>query len=366
MVVAAYCFSAFLGDMGVEEMRHSSKAFCVCVLILLGLVCIGLVAGCDNSQESAYKSKVASIHNRWNEGARLLKTATDELLAQMNALTKISDPNAAINAFYAAIDTFTPKFQQNVALAQGLQAELNQLQPPAKYATEHKMLVNGMSTVVISLLNENQAVGAMRTINIGALQGAVLQENTAMANIKQGIDNLNLASKYLFPINWALIIGVLVGLLGASIGLGFWTGKLGERDGRSFKAYFCLGFFLWFLGLAIAYFKTRRRLEPRGYGGVPAPSYYAAAQGHPPPAASLPGDLMALENPFGLPDQSTQSMAPQADYAQPQAQQASTQVPPVRQTPGSTFGHCPTCGVELPQAGAFCLRCGSSLPQFEG
>jgi len=347
-------------------MRHSSKAFSVCVLILLGLACIVLVAGCDNEQEASYKSSLISIRNRWNDGVRQMKVASKDLETQMKTIKTITDPYQAVNAYYAGIDAFIPKFDQIVAMAQGLQAELNQLQPPAKYGTEHKILMNGMSTLVVSLLNADQALGQMRTLNMGAFQNGEIVWNNAETNVEQGIANLNMASDYLFPVNWALIIGVLAGLLGASIGLGIWTGKMGDRDGRSFKAYFCLGFFLWFVGLAIAWLKTRRRRAPRGYTAAPSPGYPAGSQGYPPPAASVPGDLLALENPFGLSDQVLPSYVPEPAYAQPPMQQAPTQAPPVQEPPASPFGSCPACGVQLPQAGAFCFRCGSPLPEFGG
>jgi hypothetical protein len=350
--------------MGVEEMRHSSRAFSVCVLILLGLACIALLAGCDNAQEAAYKSSLISISNRWNDGVRQLKVADKDLETRMKAIKTITDPYQAVNAYYAGIDAFTPKYHEIVDMAQGLQAELNQLQPPAKYATEHKILVNGMSTLVISLQNADLALGQMRTLNMGAFQNGEIVWNNAETNIEQGIANVNMAGDYLFPTNWPLIIGVLVGMAGVSVGLGIWTGKMGDRDGRSFKAYFCFGFFLWFLGVLIAWLKTRRRREVGGYAGVPPGAYPAGPQGYPPPAASLPGDLLALENPFGLPDQLIAPIAPQPVYAQPQSQPAPAQAPPVQEPPASPFGSCPACGVQLPQSGAFCFRCGSPLPEF--
>ncbi|MHB8895964.1 MAG: hypothetical protein ACYC99_12430, partial [Candidatus Geothermincolia bacterium] len=124
-------------------MRRSSRFCRVLVLILLGCLLVALLAGCDNVEESAYKDKVRSINSRWNQAVGQFKKAGDNSKAQLKAVTTISDPYQALAALRAALESFLQQIQQFLAQIEGFQVETNQLQPPAKFVTEHKILVNG-------------------------------------------------------------------------------------------------------------------------------------------------------------------------------------------------------------------------------
>lgn len=341
------------------------------MLVVVGIAIAVLLAGCDTAQESAYKDKISAMMSKWNAISSQLDDASEKCIAQVQAAAKNGDPNAALAQIQAALDTFLMTFNQAVDQIAAMQTELNQLQVPPKYMTEHKMMLNGMSTVANSLENQRQATGLLRNLQPGQMDAAMVQIETAETYLQQGIDNLNLAAGYLFPKNWPLTIAIWLAFLGIAVGLGFWSGKMAQRQGRSFNAFFCLGFFFGLIGVGIAWLVLRG--SGREQKTERAVSQMPAFQVQPVAGSAFLSDMIRDGDTLDSAPPAQAPVPPPVNYpgymvqpptASPSASyQANAPAPPQPTPMAAPFGHCPACGIALPQPGAFCLRCGAPIPQ---
>ncbi|MBU4194743.1 MAG: zinc ribbon domain-containing protein [Actinobacteria bacterium] len=73
------------------------------------------------------------------------------------------------------------------------------------------------------------------------------------------------------------LVIVWLAALAVNVLIGYWAGKVGQRNGRSFALCFCLGFFLGLIGVLVVY------LIGPGYDSRPAPYGVAPPPGYGPP-----------------------------------------------------------------------------------
>ncbi len=137
------------------------------------------------------------------------------------------------------------------------------------------------------------------------------------------------------------VIGVLIFMLviwlGATVGLSFIPASMAKRKGYSFAAFYCLSFFVWFLGaIIIAALITDKNPKPK-------PIYMPYGQPYMP--------YGPYPMPYGQP------VAPPPYGAPPQPQnQTGPAVNPVYYPP-----RCPNCGQSLTDQNDYCGRCGTRV-----
>jgi hypothetical protein len=102
------------------------------------------------------------------------------------------------------------------------------------------------------------------------------------------------ARVYRFRVTGIPALILILVLLGAAVGIGFWAGKVAQNKGKGFGAFFALGFFLSLCGLLpglvvviIAYAMNEEQGNTTGAGaGLPPRPSGPAYQ--PPPAPGAP------------------------------------------------------------------------------
>jgi len=332
--------------------------------VVLGLLCLLVVTGCDSAEEAAYKGKIVAIQDRWNEAGRQADVEANDWYTQMKTLVNSSanaDPSAVYASLIQIVDAYVPKFQASLQKIEQIQADLNAIQPAAKYTNEHRMSVNGMNTVVVSLQQEGQAIANIRNVRtLNDVNNLTLQVNNAVEFGQQGIANLNKANAYLFSTSWATIAAIGFCVLVVFAGCGTWAGMMGRSDGRSFADYFVLGLFLGPVGLLIAWRKTRYGPSPPVHAyQQPAPAMaqgYTDQQYWPQPQPGY------LEQPYSPPAQAVRwDEAPSAPAPWDAAPRQAFG-PSAADVYPSDYGSCPTCGaaITVPDA-LFCPTCGATV-----
>lgn len=364
-------------------------------MLVLGAFLALFLAGCSSSEERAYRDKIIDIQKRIAVAEEKAEAEAQQFEAQMQNIANSideSNANAMLGTFVATIAAYSPKIQAYIGQVQGFSAEIGAVTPPPKYVNEHKMYVNGLSIYTVSLQQLVEALTQLMTLT--NLQAAETRVQDALRYQQQAAESMKKADDYLFTRNWTVVFLIGATVVAILTALGYWTAVVGRNNGRDFEAYYCLGFFLGPLGVAIAYLTTRRgpparqpapaaagpyrgyypQAPPPGQGGYAGQvnygandgSYGTAPQWSPDPGAPTGyGYDPAHTGPAAPPwDQGGYGAAPpgqaasdQGGYgAAPQGQAAWGEAPP------GPIDFCPNCGIAITRAGLeSCRGCGAPL-----
>ncbi|MBU1672069.1 MAG: zinc ribbon domain-containing protein [Actinobacteria bacterium] len=330
---------------------HVARALLV---VLLFCISVTLVAGCgtsDTAEEKAYKAQIESVRTRWNAIQTEAEAYSQQYTQQLETTTSLQSAASLVHGFQQKLQGSIGQFRQ-------LESDLAQIQPPARFAGNHSMMINGIEALVTALNQMSQTVGS--ALQPGADLNALEAQIKAEAeSAEEGEDAFVQGATGVLPVNWPVVVGFFVVVLAVGSCFGYISGRMGQKDGRSFGGYFCLGFFLGLIGVLIAYLITRGGRQPvrdyrqpiqEGYAYVPPPAPWQAQ-----PTQQYQPDLYAPRD-----------FAPAyVDHTGERPRTRPTGVAgPVPVASDSSLIRCPNCSASWTPDYIFCGDCGAPIQQL--